>query len=154
MSTHSTLSRRTAGRIAGAVTAVLVVLLVWLLVSRPSYRVAGTGTTVSCPAIIDAMDDVSLGGVESEGQREALKGYRGYDARPERADIEQNVASVVMSRACQDARLNRQTAVNITAAVLIVLLAPIGLEAVLGLRKYAKRGGSPRTAIPTDEGRT
>lgn len=126
----------------------LVGMLVWLLVSPPSFRTAG-GRTIPCRPIIGEVGTgnqggISLLGIDGVEQSNAWREY--MDAREERLsswqdvmDLEDVRAALVMGRACQDARANRQTSVNLTLAVLVMVVIPTSLYGV----QRSNRSSSP-----------
>lgn len=135
---------------------VLVGVLVWLLVSKPSFQAAG-GRSVPCRAIIGEIGrgnqgGISLVGIDGLEQEDELRefmelGDERQSSWNDVARLERVRAALVMGRACQDARLNRQTSVNLTLAALVVVVIPMSLYGVQRLNS------NPRSLRPSDSTR-
>ncbi len=126
-----------------AVVAVLVGLLAWLLLGQPSYLMGG-GHRITCrPILVEVgtgpQGTVDITGVDSGRQsarvRTYAEGSTGYWH-----EIDKLTARIAVSQACQDARLNRQTAAGLTAAALVMVTIPASL---CGIRRLSGRVSRP-----------
>jgi len=120
-----------------AVIGVLVIAIAFLMFGRPTYRSADGTSTIECRPILTQIGTGSIGGVsfdglDGDGQASQVRHWVKHPGTANQAEL---IATLAVSQACQDARLNRQSAANLTLAALVLVAPPM---AVYGLQRLSR----------------
>jgi|GEM_PF-2778964 len=130
----------------GIVVGLLVLLLGWLTLSAPTVNAHNQDPTIHCRPILGPMRDVKLSGMDTREQETAVNSWvsKLWSRDSDYLERETVLARLHLGRACQDARMGRQTGVNMTLAALVMLLGPVGLHRAVKMRDHARASSNEK----------
>ncbi len=118
------------------VVAILVTVLFRLLTGQPTYAMVEEQSSRSINGELEGMSiDPAVTGAQAFEIDEYVE-----DSPNNWRMLDRMGATLAVSQACRDARLNRQTAVNLTLVGLVIVVVP---ASVYGVLRLASRTADP-----------